>query len=196
MVRVLGIHGSPRRTGNSEVLLDEALRGCREAGAEVQKIRVAGMKIHGCTECGDCYATGECTIADDMDKVYTAIEWADRIIFASPVFFMGLPAQAKALVDRCQRYWAAKYILGEELPRPDSAPPRYGLFIGVGGTRGKKLFDGVILTIKYFFDAISVTPIEDLYVLVYGVDEKGEIFQKSGTIHSAYESGKKLTEMA
>lgn len=195
MVNVLGIHGSPRKGGNSEALLDESLNGAADSGAKIKKIRVAELKLSGCTECSDCYASGECSTADDMDGVYRGLEWADRVIFASPIFFMGFPSQAKALIDRCQRYWAMKYILKKEFPRPQGAPARYGIFIGVGATRGKRLFDGVSLTIKYFFDAISVTPVEDLYVLVRGVDEKGEILTKSDVLEAAYGSGKKLAEM-
>lgn len=194
-MKVLGIHGSPRRSGNSEALLDEALKGANDSGAQVKKIRVADLQIQGCTECGDCYIAGGCTISDDMDKIYSALEWADRIIFASPIFFMGLPSQAKALVDRCQRYWIAKHILKEEFPRSHGAPPRFGVFIGVGGTRGQSLFDGVIVTMKYFFDAISATPAEDLYVLVREVDEKDEIYKNSEAISSAYHSGKRLAEL-
>lgn len=192
MVNVLGIHGSPRKGGNSEVLLDEALKGAREAGAEIKKIRASELRIYGCTECGDCYGTGECSIADDMEKVYAAIDWSDRIIFASPIFFMGLPSQAKAIVDRAQRYWAMKYLLKEKIPRSENAPERRGIFIGVGGTKGEKLFDGVVLTLKYFFDAISVSPEEELYVLVKEVDEKAEIFDRADAISSAYESGHRL----
>ncbi|MBE0428321.1 MAG: flavodoxin family protein [Thermoleophilia bacterium] len=182
--------------GNSDTLLSAALAGAEEAGAEIKRINVSGLRISGCTECNDCYALGECSITDDdMGQIYDALEWADRIIFASPIFFMGLPSQAKALIDRCQRYWALKHVLGEEFPRPEGAPARFGIFIGVGATRGKKLFDGVILTMKYFFDAISMKPVEDLYVLIRGIDEKGEISTNAEALRSARESGGKLAAM-
>jgi multimeric flavodoxin WrbA len=130
-----------------------------------------------------------------MDIVYTALETADRIILASPMFFMGVTAQTKAVIDRCQCYWALKYILKEKFPRPDNAPARYGTFIGVGGTKGQNLFDGTMLTLKYFFDAISTRPLEDLYVLVRSVDASGDILEHEDVLLAAYESGKALAQI-
>ena len=190
MVRVLGILGSPRHSGNTELLLDEALRGA--AGASTSLIRVEGLDIAGCNECNDCYETGECSIQDEMTEVYEAIEQADRILVASPIFFMALPAQMKAVVDRCQAFWALKYKAGLPLPRPAEAPKRYGAFIGVGGTRGQRLFDGSILTLKYFFDAISAEPLPESYLLVRGVDDQGEILGRPESLAAALSLGRRL----
>lgn len=192
MVMVLGILGSPRAGGNTDILLDKALAGARDAGADVEKISLCDLDIAGCLECNDCYESGTCTIGDDMDRVYDALERSDRIILASPMFFMGVTAQAKAVIDRCQCYWALKYILKEEFPRPKDAPLRYGSFIGVGGTRGEKLFDGTMLTLKYFFDAIAARPAEDLYVLVRGVDASGDVLGREAELQAAYDSGKAI----
>ncbi|RJQ41809.1 MAG: flavodoxin family protein [Gaiellales bacterium] len=195
MVRVLGILGSPREGGNTEVLLDAALSGAKAAGAQVEKIRVGDLSFSGCIECNDCLETGECTIVDDMAVVYEALERADRIIIASPIFFMGLPSQLKAIIDRCQQYWALKYVLREDFPRPAGAPKRYGVFIGVGATRGDRLFDGTILTLKYFFDAINAEPLTDSYLLVKGIDEKGEISGRPEAIEAARDLGRSLVSL-
>lgn len=192
MVQVLGILGSPRHEGNTELLLEEALRGAASAGASTSLIRVEGLSIAGCNECNDCYETGECSIQDEMTEVYEAIERADRILVASPVFFMSLPAQLKAVIDRCQAFWALKYKLNLPLPRPAMAPKRYGAFISVGGTRGQRLFDGTILTLKYFFDAISATPLPDSYLLVRGVDDQGEILGRPESLAAALKLGRRL----
>ncbi|MHB8792363.1 MAG: flavodoxin family protein [Thermoleophilia bacterium] len=191
-IQVLGILGSPRPGGNTDLLLDKALSGAGDAGADVEKISLCNLSISGCIECNDCYESGSCTIGDDMDQVYSAIERADRIILASPMFFMGVTSQAKAVIDRCQCYWALKYVLKETFPRPDSAPQRYGSFIGVGGTKGERLFDGTMLTLKYFFDAIDAKPVEELYVLVRGVDAVGDVLEHKSELTAAYESGKAL----
>lgn len=191
-MKVLGILGSPRAEGNSDLLLEEALQGAESAGATVDKIMLGDLEISGCIECNDCLATGECTIEDDMATVYAAMETADRIIIASPIFFMGLPSQIKAVIDRCQQYWALKYVLKESFPRASNAPARYGAFIGVGATRGEKLFDGTILTLKYFFDAIAAKPLEGEYVMVKGVDDKGEISDHSDSLEAARALGSNL----
>jgi multimeric flavodoxin WrbA len=189
MVRVLGILGSPRSGGNTDLLLDEALRGAEAVGASTEKIMLGDLEISGCIECNDCLATGECSIEDDMATVYAELESADRIIVASPIFFMGLTSQLKAVIDRCQQYWALKYVLKEPFPRPAGEPERYGVFIGVGATKGEKLFDGTILTLKYFFDAIATKPLVENYLMVKGVDEKGEITSHSDSLEASRELG-------
>lgn len=191
MYRIIGIAGSPRNGGNSETLLDAALDEARQAGGETEKIRLSDLFFSGCTECEDCYATGECSINDDMAVIYEALEQADRILLASPIFFMGLPSQPKAMIDRSQCYWALKYILREDFPYRGDAH-RYGAFIGVGATRGERLFDGTILTLKYFFDAIDAEPLVDEYVLVRGVDEMGEIKTREDALESARRLGRVL----
>ena len=188
---IIGILGSPREDGNTEILLDAALEAAAAAGATTEKIRLSELDFSGCTECEDCYATGECSISDDMGKLYEALERADRILLASPIFFMGLPSQPKAMIDRTQCYWAQKYMLKEDFPYRGEAD-RQGAFIGVGATRGEKLFDGTILTLKYFFDAVASRPLVDDYVLVRGVDEKGEISSRADALSSARELGRKL----
>jgi multimeric flavodoxin WrbA len=191
MAKIAAFLGSPRAGGNTEILLDTALQGARDAGAKVEKINLWDLDFSGCIECEDCYATGECSLVDEMGIVYEALESSDRILLASPIFFMGLPAQAKAMIDRCQCYWAQKYILKEEFPATVGSR-RYGAFIGVGATRGEKLFDGTILTLKYFFDAVSAEPLSDEYLLVRGVDEKGAIKEDTDLIEASALLGRTL----
>jgi multimeric flavodoxin WrbA len=189
-VKVLGIAGSPRRGGNTDLLLDEALRGAEEAGAEVEKIYVRDYKITPCIECNGCFKEGKCVVKDEMQEIYPKLLEADRIIFASPMFFMGITGWAKALVDRCQALWAKKYILKQPVVEPERKSQRKGLFISVGGTKGKRLFDGVILAVKIFFDAIDVEYSGEL--LYRSIDDKGEIKEHPTALQEAYEAGQKL----
>ena len=110
-MRVLGIMGSPRIKGNTDLLLDEALRGAQSQGAEVEKIIVDELKIAPCREYYSCLKDGNCAIRDDMDDIYPKLLGADGVIVASPIFFYGLTSQVKALIDRCQALWSRKYIL-------------------------------------------------------------------------------------
>lgn len=185
-MKVLGIMGSPRIKGNTDLLLDEALKGAQSQEAEVEKIVVDKLKIAPCREYYGCLRDGNCVIRDDMDDIYPKLLEADGIIVASPMFFYGLTSQVKALIDRCQALWARKYILKQDLP--DSG--RKGAFIAVGATRGKKLFDGSILTVKYFFQSIGVKYVDEL--LVRGVDKRGEIEQHPSTLSDAFELGRRL----
>jgi len=191
-IKVLGIAGSPRRGGNTDLLLDEALRGAKEAGAEVEKIYVRDYKITPCTECNGCFKEGKCVIKDEMDEVYPKLLEADRIIFASPMFFMGVTGWAKALIDRCQALWAKKYVLKQPVVEPERKSQRQGIFISVGGTKGKRLFDGAILAVKFFFDAMDVTYSGGLFYR--RIDDKGEIKEHPTALQEAYEAGRKLVK--
>ena len=188
-MRVLGIMGSPRIKGNTDLLLDEALRGAQSQGAEVEKIIVDKLNIAPCREYYGCVKDGNCVIRDDMDGIYPKLLDADRVIVASPMFFYGLTSQVKALIDRCQALWARKYVL-KQTP-PDSG--RKGAFIAVGATRGKQLFDGSVLTVKYFFQSIGIKYVDEL--LVRGVDKRGEIREHPTALSDALELGRRLAQV-
>ena len=186
-MKVLGIMGSPRRKGNTEILLDWVLAGAEASGAQVEKVIVSELRISPCREIYACLKDGNCAIKDDMQALYTKLLEADRIIFASPIFFYGITSQAKALVDRCQALWARRHVLGII---QDKGRVRKGAFISVGATKGKRLFDGSILTLKYFFEAIGAKYSYEL--LARGVDNKGEIQQQPTALQDAFALGQKL----
>jgi multimeric flavodoxin WrbA len=187
-LKVLGIMGSPRIKGNTDLLLEEALKGAKSQGAEVEKIVVDKLKIAPCKEYLGCFKDGNCVIRDDMDEIYPKLLGADVVIIASPMFFYGVSSQAKALIDRCQALWARKHILKQSLPNSG----RKGAFIAVGATKGKRLFEGAILTVKYFFEAIGVEYADEL--LVRGVDARGEIKEHPIALSDAFELGKRLAQ--
>ena len=110
-LKVLGIAGSPRRGGNTDLLLSEVMRGAASRGAEVKTIILSDLDIDPCQHCDTCLKAGKCKIQDDMQMVYRELEQADRIVLASPIHFMSVTAQMKATMDRCQALWARKYIL-------------------------------------------------------------------------------------
>jgi multimeric flavodoxin WrbA len=188
-MRILGIMGSPRRQSNTEILLDSALAGAKEMGAEVEKVVVSKLKVSPCREIYACLKDGDCAIKDDMQWLYERLLQADHVIFASPIFFYGLTSQAKAIVDRCQALWVRRHVLG--LKTEDSRMRR-GVFISVGATRGSKLFDGAVLTVKYFFDAIGVRYAGDL--LIRGVDGKAAIKEHPTALRDALRLGQQLVQ--
>jgi multimeric flavodoxin WrbA len=177
--------GSPRIKGNTDLLLDEALKGAQSQQAEVDKIVLDRLKISPCREYYGCLKDGNCVIKDDMDNIYSGLLSADVIIVASPIFFYTVSAQLLAFISRCQALWARKYVL-----KNLDIPSRKGAFIAVGATRGKKLFDGTKLTIYYFFKAINVEYADEL--LIRGVDKRGEIKDHPTALTDAFELGKRL----
>lgn len=185
-MKVLGIMGSPRRQSNTDILLDKALEGAKEAGAEVEKVLASKLKISPCLEIYACLKDGNCSIKDDMQLLYKKLIEADHIIFASPIFFYGVTSQAKAIIDRCQALWVRKHVL--KVGGDDRV--RGGLFISVGATRGERLFDGAVLTVKYFFDAVDVKYSGDL--LVRGIDDKAQIEEHPTALEDAFRLGQEL----
>ena len=186
-MKVLGIMGSPRIKGNADLLLDEALKGAQGQQVEVEKIIVDKMKITPCKEYYACLKDGNCVIRDDMDIIIPKLLEADGVIVASPMFFYGVTAQLKALIDRCQALWVRRNIL-KNLPESD----KKGVFIGVGATRGKNLFEGSILVMKYFFQSFGAEYADEL--LVRGVDQKGEIKEHPDLLKEAFALGERLTQ--
>lgn len=184
-MKVLGIMGSPRMKGNTDLLLDEALKGAESQGAEVEKILVDKLQIAPCKEYYACLKDGKCVIKDDMDEIYAKLLAADAVIIASPMFFYTVSAQLMLLISRCQALWARKYVL-----KNMDIPEKRGAFIAVGATRGEKLFDGPRLTVRYFFQAINAKYTDEL--LIRGVDKKGEIKEHPTALTDAYELGRRL----
>lgn len=127
--RLLGIAGSPRRGGNSDRLLDECLAGAAAAGATTERLVVAEAGIAPCRGCNACSRDGHCIVRDGMQDVYPLLDAADAVVVATPVYFATVPAVLKALYDRCQPYWARRYVLHEPLARRRPA----GLLVVGGG---------------------------------------------------------------
>lgn len=152
---ILGLQGSPRQKGNTSHLLSLCMAEAKHAGALTHTIEIDKRHISPCKEYLVCDKKGYCPIDDDMKHdIYALIRRADVILSASPVFFYNVTAQLKALMDRCQTFWARKYRLKLRDP---GARMRRGAMLSVAATRGKTLFDAVELTTKYFFDAVDAT---------------------------------------
>ena len=91
-IKTLGIFGSPRKGRNTDVLLEEALKGAEKEGSDVERLHIADFHITPCIECLQCLQKGECVIQDDMQKIYPKLLESDIIILASPIFFYGITA--------------------------------------------------------------------------------------------------------
>lgn len=189
MKEILAIYGSPRRKGNTTILLDQAVEGAVDAGAQVEKIVLRDLKMSPCLEIYGCKEKGRCVIQDDFQKIYDQLLWCHGLMLASPIFFYAVSAHTKILMDRCQSLWVKKYWI-DKIPYGQWEPKRKGLFISVGATKGKKLFDGTLLTIKYFFDVLDM---ELWRALTHrGLDFEGDVLKHPEHLQEAYEVGKEL----
>lgn len=184
---VLAFLGSPRKKGNSEVLTQELLEGVRQAGGSPEIIRLCDLKISPCISCGGCDKTGRCVVEDDMIPLYEKIISIDKIIVSSPIFFYGVTAQTKAFIDRTQALWNRKRLLQKKGEWVDN-PERKGFFISVAATRGARIFEGAILTMKYGYDAMGMQYGGDF--LVTGPDKRGDMVKYEKKLAEAREAGK------
>ena len=190
MPRIVAVHGSPRRRGNTSTLLRRAIAGARDAGADVEEFVLRDLKLSPCLEIYGCKSGGECRIKDDFARIRDRILGAKGLMLASPIFFYTVSAHTKILMDRCQSLWVKKYWVDQITP--GSRPPiRKGLFIAVGATQGKKLFDGTLLSIRYFFDVLDMELWQSL--LYRGIDFEGDVNQYPEYLSEAYTAGQSLT---
>lgn len=185
---VLGIYGSPRKAGNTDMMLDAFLDGGIAAGATIERVYVRDMEIKGCLGCGYCDKHGVCVQKDDMARVYPLLETAHRIVVASPVYFYGLTGQLKLLVDRSQALYMKRELAKREGKTTSLLVPRKGFFLSIGATRGKRLFDCCVLTARYFFDALSVEYYAEL--CFREMEEKGSILNHPKALEECRLAGK------
>lgn len=189
MVKILAVYGSPRRKGNTSLLLQEAVKGAREAGAEVQEVVLRDLKISPCLEIYGCKKAGRCAIQDDFQGLYDQLLACQGLMLASPIFFYSVSAHTKSMIDRCQSLWVKKYWI-ENSKMVIREPRRRGLFISVGATKGPRLFDGTLLTLRYFFDVLDMELWRSL--LYRGLDFEGDILSHPEYLEEAGLAGAEL----
>jgi multimeric flavodoxin WrbA len=185
--KIVAIFGSPRRQGNTATLLKKTIEGARDSGAEVEEIVLRDLKISPCLEIYGCMQAGECAIKDDFQIVRDKILASQGLILASPVFFYAVSSHTKILMDRFQSLWVKKYWV-DKTPQDQQTIKRKGLFISVGATKGKKLFDGMLLSVKYFFDVLDM---ELWKALLYRqLDFQEDVLKHPEHLEEAYTAGK------
>jgi multimeric flavodoxin WrbA len=191
-MQVLAFSTSPRRGGNTELLLDRVIEGLETGGAHVRRMRTHDLTISPCTGCGGCERNGVCVIDDDFRAISGELISCDGILFAAPLYFMNVPARGKALIDRLQSFWVARHRLGLDL---FGGRRRFGLLIACSGQAygpgGADVFRGIEDTMTYAFDALGAEKTESL--LVRRIDSPGEIARMPEVLERAQRIGNELS---
>ena len=189
-MRILAIAGSPRRGGNTDTLLEQAIAGARSTGAEVELVVLSRLKIAPCTACDRCFEDGRCAVKDDYPAICEQTLAADAVMLAAPVTFTNISGWAKAFIDRFQCLWALKYVLKQPVPLPPGGQKRRGIFLCTAGSPKTK-FDCTLSTVRSFFSTIDATLVGSL--CVNAIDEKGAVAQHPELLQQAYALGVQLT---
>lgn len=184
-MKILGVLGSPRIKGNSDILLDEALRGAKDCGAKTEKVVLVRKRIAGCLDCRKCNKTGVCAIQDDMQGILGKIVAADAILHSCPVYFWAMTAQMKAYLDR----WCALFDEAwqwQEAFAPRMKGKRIGL-ITVCGDKNVATGDPIVHSFRTLaaFSGLNLLPPVQCSAMA-----KGDIRQDEKSLRRAYALGR------
>ena len=179
-MKILALSFSPRTGGNTEVLLNEALKGAQQEGAATELYSTIDKDIRPCQGCNSCQKTGECRIEDDMHGLYEKLVAADGIIFGTPVYFYNMTAQAKTIIDR---------TFGLSGPGRSMAN-KVGGVIAVAGSLG--LADAIK---DLYFYMVTRQIIPANFVAAYG-GRKGEVADMEKCMKAAGDLGRQMVKIA
>jgi hypothetical protein len=187
-VTILAISSSPRRGGNTDRLLSEAMKASLSFGARVETANLCDYDMQPCIECGQCEGVGQCVIQDDFQRLYKSFMAVDRVILASPVFFMTVSSQAKVLIDRCQCFWERKYRMKLRIPARGGIPRR-GYLISCAGSGLPDVFDCSRKVVDFFYRTLDMEFAGD--VALNGVNDVGDAEKHPESLKAAFELGMK-----
>jgi multimeric flavodoxin WrbA len=177
-MKILGLSGSPRTEGSTMTLLAQALEGARMEGAQTALFSVAGKDIKPCDGCRACNKTGVCIVKDDMDELYVKLLEADGIIFGTPIYFYGMTAQAKAIIDR---------TISMNRPEKSLANKVGGVIVTAGSM-------GIVDALKdIYFYMVTRQMLPANYVAAY---PHGEIRQMEKCMKAAADLGRQMVHIA
>lgn len=192
-VKCLGIGCSPRKNGNTDILVQQAMEGVQAGGGKGELIFLREFNFRPCIGCNGCAKAGECVIQDDMQLIYPKLLETDRIILAAPIFSMGINALAKGFIDRFQRFWSTKYLLEKKIINEENRLSRKGIFLSTAGTDYDNVFQGAETVVKYAFLMLEVDYVgKHLYKKI---DAKGEVKDYPQYLQEVFNAGKSLVSL-
>ncbi|MFA5398520.1 MAG: flavodoxin family protein [Methanomicrobiales archaeon] len=191
--QIIALLGSPRPKGNTAKLMEEAVRGIRDAGCRVEVVSVPRLKLSSCKEIFYCQNHADCGMKDDVTPFYEKFREIDGLIIATPVMTMGIPGALKSFMDRFQVFFMAKYIRKEPLVSPAKKKHRKTLLLSIGGLNIEDDFDGVIASTKAFCDIIDCRYWDA--VLQNNMDEIIDITTRPEVMKAAYDKGFRMGEL-
>ena len=179
--RAVGIVGSPRRGGNTEILVDEILRGAEEAGALIEKVLLSQLDVAPCRACDGCRDTGTCVQQDDMHELVEKMRSSRVWVLGTPVYWWGPSAQIKAFLDR----WYSQQFDREHIAMFKGRRVVLAIPMGDGNPRTARH------TVGMFTSALSYVRAELFAtVLAPGANDRGEVREDPDVVAAARRAGR------
>jgi multimeric flavodoxin WrbA len=174
-MKILALIGSPRKEGNTDILVDQILKGCKTKGHKSEKIYLYDFDIAPCIDCGNC-KKGEhvCTQDDGMQDLYPKIQEADLIIFGTPLYWYGPSGPMKLLMDRLLPFATNRKLNGKK-----------GVVVAPS-EEGPKACEPLVELFRMSFDYLGMEFTAKILATAY---EKGEIRKQPEELRKAYELG-------
>ena len=177
-MRVLGLVGSPRKGGNTDLLVSRILDGAGASNHLTEKVYLYALDISPCVDCRSCQKGKlQCVIDDDMQLLYSKLESADVIVFGTPLYWYGPTGKMKLLIDRLRPFVASKKMKGKKA------------LIVVPSEEGPDTCDHLVRMIELSFKYLGIVLIDEMLVKAY---EKAEVSEQPETLNRAFELGKTL----
>lgn len=183
-MKVIGIVGSPRKGGNTEILIEKVLSGAKEAGAEVEIFKLNELNIRPCQGCNFCQQNGKCKQQDDMQMIYEALYLCDAVVIGSPIYMSYVTAQTKLFLDRL--YALLKIGEGSRLPKGKKC---ILVYTQGGGSDGEAVMNQIAGFFKWAFDM-------EIKAIIGGnnLNPVGEVKNRKDLLEKAFEVGKKIVK--
>jgi multimeric flavodoxin WrbA len=177
-MKVLGLVGSPRKNGNTDITVTQILSGAKASSHQTEKLYLYDVKIAPCVDCRNCKtANYQCAIKDDMQTVYPKLENADVIVFGSPLYWYGPTAKMKLLIDRLRPYVESKKLKGKKA------------IVVIPSAEGAEACSFMVGAFELSFEYLGVDLAGKVLVKAY---EKAEVAKQPETLKAAFELGKAL----
>ncbi|MGE5397086.1 MAG: flavodoxin family protein [Chitinophagales bacterium] len=183
-MKIMAFIGSPRKNGNTDILIEQILQGARTAGAEVKKVYINDLNFKGCQGCRYCKTHDKCRQEDDMTPLYDEIIQADAIILGSPIYMFNVTGQTKLFLDR----WYALIRKDQSLRLP---PGKKSILVFTQGNADENAFE-------YSFSLVStlfrMSGMDTETLIAAGVNEAGEVRRNERLMKEADRLGRCLVK--
>ena len=180
-MKVLGVVGSPRKGGNTDILVDKVLSGAQEKGNITSKIFLNDLNIKPCQACMSCKKEGKCAIDDDMQKVYAQVLESDCLILGTPIYWFGINAQMKTFIDRWCALLDANYNT--------KLKGKSAVIIAVCGAPETSMTNFAIQTFEKIFNFLGI---ERKGTITASAGEKAEVLKNKSILEESFSLGARV----